>query len=72
MALSIYQRYYSEERGTVSYTGHFTGALMGLTMGTVILRNLKEHAHERVLKYVGLTFCIIGLLFAIVWNIVCE
>lgn len=37
-SLSIYQRYFSDNQENISYTGHFSGFMMGLTLGTFVLK----------------------------------
>eukprot|EP00053_Salpingoeca_punica_P007223 m.66503 g.66503 ORF g.66503 m.66503 type:complete len:349 (+) comp14050_c0_seq1:93-1139(+) len=67
-SVSIYNRYYKDDT-SVSYCGHMAGFVMGCTMGTWILRNLKLTRAEVYLKWIGLAIAGIGVIFAFFWNI---
>lgn len=65
---SLYQRYYIQNE-SVSYTGHFSGFLAGMTLGVYILKNLRVHPWEVVVKWTGLGCALVGIFFAIFWNV---
>lgn len=68
--LSIYQRYVNNStKGKISYTGHISGFSMGLLLGSFVLRNLWVEWYEKYIRYTGLTIAIVGVTFAIFWNI---
>jgi len=51
------------------YAAHFGGALAGLLVGILVLRNLEKKKWEKVLWIVGLVVFTILVVFAIAWNI---
>eukprot|EP00049_Salpingoeca_infusionum_P016672 m.342869 g.342869 ORF g.342869 m.342869 type:complete len:388 (+) comp16127_c4_seq1:68-1231(+) len=53
----------------VSYAGHLAGFMMGCTLGTMLLKNIKGHKYEQIMGYVGIAIAVAGILFAIFWNI---
>lgn len=67
-AYSLYQRYGLKD-DAISYTAHLCGFCMGLTLGTYVLKNLKPHPFEMVVKYIGISAAAVGVTFAVFWNI---
>ncbi|KAL3877380.1 hypothetical protein ACJMK2_035098 [Sinanodonta woodiana] len=53
----------------ISYTAHLMGALAGLTIGLVVLKNFEQKLHEQYMWWTALTFYLGWLVFAILWNI---
>ncbi|KRT83856.1 HLH domain-containing protein [Oryctes borbonicus] len=54
----------------ISHTAHFCGALAGLLVGVLILRNVSSNRTERIMQLIAL-IVYIGLMgFAIIWNAV--
>jgi hypothetical protein len=43
--------------------------MMGVTLGTRILRNLRGHDYEDIVAWVGLGLAVVGIIFALFWNI---
>lgn len=52
----------------VSYAGHFGGFIMGMTLGTYMLRNLKQRWYEIYVKWFGVSVALTGIVFAILFN----
>lgn len=66
---AVYNRYTLELRDNIGYTAHLAGALAGLCMGIVVLRNLEVQWHERVIKGLAAVLLLVVAIVAIVWNI---
>ncbi|PRD27505.1 UNVERIFIED_CONTAM: rho [Trichonephila clavipes] len=70
VGLAIYNRYAVEQHGPpVSYVAHLTGALAGLTIGLLVLKNFEQKLHEQVLWWVALGVYAACTLFAVLFNI---
>ena len=67
--VAIYYRYVGEETN-IGYVAHIGGAVVGLLLGIIILRNLRVHTWERVLWWISLLTLLALFLVAIVWNAV--
>lgn len=52
----------------VSYVAHLTGALAGLTIGLLVLKNFEQKLHEQLLWWVALGVYAACTIFAILWN----
>ena len=61
--------YTGPDKPQIGYTAHFCGALCGLLMGVVCLRNLHRLQWERVLWWICLTLTVLLFAFAVFWNI---
>jgi len=70
VGVAVYYRYTAEGDNQVSYAAHIAGAVVGLLLGIIVLRNLKELKWERVLWWVCLLAFLGLLLAALVWNAV--
>ncbi|KAK9883249.1 hypothetical protein WA026_001438 [Henosepilachna vigintioctopunctata] len=67
---AIYSRYAGEVFGTaVSYVAHLTGALAGLTIGLLVLKNFEQKLHEQLLWWVALGVYAACTIFAILFNV---
>ncbi|KRT79755.1 hypothetical protein AMK59_8014 [Oryctes borbonicus] len=67
---AIYSRYNVETLGPpVSYVAHLTGALAGLTIGLLVLKNFEQKLHEQLLWWVALGVYAACTIFAIIFNI---
>lgn len=53
----------------VSYVAHLTGALAGLTIGLLVLKNFEQKLHEQLLWWVALGVYAACTIFAILFNI---
>lgn len=70
MGYAIYSRYAVETMGPpVSYVAHLTGALAGLTIGLLVLKNFEQRLHEQLLWWVALGVYAACTIFAILFNI---
>lgn len=67
---AIYSRYAAETGGfPVSYIAHLTGALAGLTIGLLVLKNFEQRLHEQLLWWVALGVYAACTIFAILFNV---
>ncbi|XP_043280594.1 protein rhomboid-like isoform X1 [Venturia canescens] len=70
VGFAIYDRYAAEQMGPpVSYVAHLTGALAGLTIGLLVLKNFEQRLHEQLLWWVALGVYAACTIFAIMYNI---
>ena len=68
--VAVYYRYVALVDTRVSYVAHIAGALVGLLLGIVVLRNLRVRTWERVVWWCSLLLFLGLFLAAIVWNAV--
>ncbi|XP_050337460.1 protein rhomboid isoform X3 [Bactrocera neohumeralis] len=68
---AIYARYAEEypHSPSVSYVAHLTGALAGLTIGLIVLKNFEQKLHEQLLWWIALGIYTAYIIFAIVFNV---
>lgn len=67
---AIYSRFAGEAFGPpVSYVAHLTGALAGLTIGLLVLKNFEQKLHEQLLWWVALGVYAACTIFAIIFNV---
>lgn len=71
VGFAIYSRYAAEGGAgpPVSYVAHLTGALAGLTIGLLVLKNFEQRLHERLLWWAALGVYAACTLFAILFNL---
>lgn len=69
-ARSIYNRYNSNQDDKTAYAAHFGGAMAGLLVGIVVLRNLEVEKFEKILQRIAITIFVLFMVVAIIWNIV--
>ncbi|CAG2111437.1 unnamed protein product [Medioppia subpectinata] len=69
VGIAIYDRYYHESEGPVSYVAHLTGALAGLTIGLLVLKNFEQKLHEQLMWWIALGVYGACILFAILYNV---
>ncbi|CAL4114189.1 unnamed protein product, partial [Meganyctiphanes norvegica] len=70
VGFAIYDRYAHETVGLpVSYVAHLTGALAGLTLGFVVLKNFEQRLHKQLLWWVALGVYAACILFALLFNL---
>ena len=48
--IAVYRRFTSDHRQNVSFTAHLAGAIAGLLVGIIVLKNRQVHAWELKLK----------------------
>lgn len=70
VGVAFYSRYFSDnENDRTSYAAHFAGALAGLMIGLVCLRNLRVHKWEKILGWILFSIFVLLVCCAILWNI---
>jgi len=69
VGIAIYDRYVHPNAGPVSYVAHLTGALAGLTIGLIVLKNFEQKLHEQLMWWIALGVYGACVLFAILYNI---
>ena len=70
VGFAIWDRYTSSDPNLpVGYVAHLMGALAGLTIGLLVLKNFEQKLHVQVLWWVALGVYSACTLFAILWNI---
>lgn len=57
------------EQGSVSYVAHVAGALAGLTIGLLVLKNFEQKLHEQLMWWVALGVYVACIAFALVYNV---
>jgi len=67
IGVAVYYRYVGTYT-KVSYVAHIGGAVVGLLLGLVVLRNLKTHNWERNLWWICILLFLLLLVTAIIWN----
>lgn len=71
VGFAIYSRYAVESTAapSVSYVAHLTGALAGLTIGLLVLKNFEQKLHEQLLWWIALGVYAACTIFAVVYNL---
>ncbi|XP_008215698.1 protein rhomboid isoform X1 [Nasonia vitripennis] len=72
VGFAIYDRYAAEQQQLgppVSYVAHLTGALAGLTIGLLVLKNFEQRLHEQLLWWVALGVYAACTIFAVMYNL---
>ncbi|KAF7415240.1 hypothetical protein HZH68_003729 [Vespula germanica] len=72
VGFAIYDRYAAGEIYAglpVSYVAHLTGALAGLTIGLLVLKNFEQRLHEQLLWWVALGVYAACTIFAVMYNL---
>lgn len=71
VGFAIYFRYAVESTSapSVSYVAHLTGALAGLTIGLLVLKNFEQKLHEQMMWWIALGVYAACTIFAIVYNV---
>lgn len=54
----------------VSFVAHLCGALSGLTIGLVVLKNFEQKLFEQLLWWIALGIYLACVIFAILFNII--
>ena len=69
---AIYSRFVIEKNTapSVSYVAHLTGALAGLTIGLLVLKNFETKQHKHLLWWLALGIYTAFTMFAIVFNLI--
>lgn len=71
VGFAIYSRYADEltSAPSVSYVAHLTGALAGLTIGLLVLKNFEQKLRDQLLWWVALGVYAACTLFAVAFNL---
>nr|CAD7406802.1 unnamed protein product [Timema cristinae] len=70
VGFAVYDRYAAEPMGPpVSYVAHLTGALAGLTIGLLVLKNFEQKLHEQLIWWIALGVYAACTIFAILFNV---
>lgn len=70
VGFAIWDRYvHKEVVPPVGYVAHLMGALAGLTIGLVVLKNFEQKLHEQYVWWIALAVYLGCVVFAIFWNI---
>jgi rhomboid-related protein 1/2/3 len=70
VGFAVYDRYAAEQPGpSVSYVAHLTGALAGLTIGLLVLKNFEQKLHEQLIWWVALGVYAACTIFAVLFNV---
>uniref|UniRef100_T1J9T2 Uncharacterized protein n=1 Tax=Strigamia maritima TaxID=126957 RepID=T1J9T2_STRMM len=70
VGFAVYNRYASQHNGPpVSYVAHLTGALAGLTVGLLVLKNFEQKLKEQWIWWVALGVYAACTLFAVLFNV---
>lgn len=68
VGFAVYGRF-ADEYHSVSFIAHLTGALAGLTIGLLVLKNFEQKLHEQLLWWIVLGVYAACIIFAIIFNI---
>lgn len=66
---AIYYRYFAMKDDRISYAAHVAGALAGLLLGLIVLRNLRVRSWETLVGFIAVTAYLIFMMIAILFNI---
>uniref|UniRef100_A0A1A9V404 rhomboid protease n=1 Tax=Glossina austeni TaxID=7395 RepID=A0A1A9V404_GLOAU len=69
VGFAVYTRY-AEDYPAVSFIAHLSGALSGLTIGLLVLKNFEQKLHEQLLWWIALGIYTACIIFAIIFNII--
>lgn len=72
LGYALYSQYVNEPNTApaVSYIAHITGALAGLTIGLLVLKNFEHKTHENLMWWLALGVYTAFTIFAIVFNLI--
>lgn len=76
VGFAIYSRYESEPQNgdnsipSVSFVAHIAGAIAGLTIGLIVLKNFEQKLHEQLLWWIALGIYLAWFFFAVIYNFV--
>uniref|UniRef100_A0A8D9ATC5 Protein rhomboid n=1 Tax=Cacopsylla melanoneura TaxID=428564 RepID=A0A8D9ATC5_9HEMI len=72
VGFAVYNRYAGELVGAgppVSYVAHLTGALAGLTIGLLVLKNFEQKLREQLMWWIALGVYAACTIFAVIYNV---
>ncbi|XP_061389097.1 rhomboid-related protein 3 [Musca vetustissima] len=68
VGFAVYARFV-DDYPSVSFIAHLTGALAGLTIGLLVLKNFEQKLHEQLLWWIVLGIYAACIIFAIIFNL---
>jgi rhomboid-related protein 1/2/3 len=68
--IAIYDRYVSPRNNRTSYAAHLAGAVAGLLVGNLVLRNLRVRKYEILIGWLSLFVFVLLLGAAVLFNII--
>ncbi|XP_013403003.1 rhomboid-related protein 2 [Lingula anatina] len=68
VGIALWKRYGAGESSRVSYAAHIGGAVAGVLMGTVALKNLEKKPWELKVWWISLVIYLLLVSFALFWN----
>ena len=71
-SLALYKRYYEKDVTKVSHVAHLSGAIAGLLVGIVVLKNRKVQTWETKLKVLCIVTFAIFIGLCMLWNIIAD
>lgn len=69
VAVYVYDMYVVGHTNPVSYPAHISGAITGLLVGVIALKNLRWEPHEKYIWVASTVTFATLMLTAIVWNL---
>ena len=70
LGFTVWDRYARADEVTpVGYTAHLMGALAGLTVGVIVLKNFEQKLIQQYIWWIAVAVYIGCTVFAICWNI---
>lgn len=69
IGIAVYDRYYQMTNNRVSYSAHIAGAVAGLLLGLIVLRNLRVRRWETLVGLIATAAFVLLLLIAILFNV---
>jgi len=69
VGFAIYGRYVEGKIEATSYIAHIAGALAGLTLGLIVLKNFEQSLHKQVIWWLSLGIYTACMSFAIIYNL---
>ena len=78
VSIAIYHRYaiqsdiimFQSQPESISYVAHLAGALAGLTIGLLVLKNFEQKLHEQLLWWMALGVYTACIILALLFNII--
>lgn len=67
--VAIYDRYVVNRNNRTSYAAHLAGALSGLLIGVLVLKNLRVRKHEIIIGWLSMVIFILLLGAAVLFNV---
>lgn len=69
IGIAVYDRYFTMKNNRISYAAHVSGAVAGLLLGLIVLRNLRVRSWETLVGFIAATAYVILMCIAILFNV---